>query len=315
MTRWRAILRPNRPELRAALILGLVMVAVGAGAIAYLRSFDIPDACFGMSQSAGCAAFQSTMQAYGEAFSTVGTPAMIAGIVVPIVVAIVLGVALLAREIEQQTTNFAWSIAPSRAVWLRDRLIPILLVLLLLGLAGGWIGDVLLGLRQRSVDPWGNFEMLGLRGPVIAGAALLVFGFAALVGGLVGRQLPALLIGGAVIGFGIYGAYTISDSWLQGDARSTLDELAIGDRFLDTLIRTPEGSFISWDEAYQRYGNAVDEVSYGGPPTSTGLSIATRYVPAEKYPVAVARLGGLLALGGLGAIVLSFVVVNRRRPS
>jgi hypothetical protein len=314
--RWRAILRPNRPELRAALILGFLMVAAGAGAIAWLRTFDIPDECFsGRDLAELCNPYQAAMLAYGEALNTVGNPAGIATLVAPIVVALVLGIAVLAREIEQQTTNFAWSIAPSRAAWLRDRMIPILLVVLALGLAGGWLGDLLQGLRTRSVDPWQNFEGLGLRGPAIAAAGLLVFGIAGLVGAAVGRQLPALLISGALIGFGVYGAATVSDAWVQGDAEvGTYDQTSIGDKILDELIRTPEGEFISWDEAYRRYGSELDNISYDGTDNGTGLRVATRYVPGERYPAAVARLSGLLGGGGLAAIGLTFFVVNRRRP-
>jgi hypothetical protein len=315
MRRWLAILRPNRPELRAAVILGLIMVAVAGGAIAWLRSFDIPDECFGPADLALCNPYQAARFAYGEAVSNVGNPAAIATLVVPIVVGVVLGIALLARELEQQTTNFAWSIAPSRTAWLRDRVIPMLLVLLVQGLAGGGLGDILMGLRQRGVDPWQNFEALGLRGPAIAGAGLMVFGIAGLVGAAVGRQLPALLISGALIGFGVYGAFAVSDGWVQGDAEvGTYDQVAIGDKVLDSLVRTPEGEYISWDEAYQRYGSELDTLNYDGTSSATGLSVATRYVPGEKYPAAVARLSGLLGLGGLAAIALTFVVVQRRRP-
>lgn len=316
MRRWRAILRPNRPELRAALILGFLMVAAGTGAILWLQTFKIPDECFGEGIAGErCAPYQATMFAYREAFSTVGNPAGIATLVAPIVVAMVMGIALLAREIEQQTTNFAWSIAPSRATWLRDRLIPILLVVLALGLAGGWLGDILMGLRQPGVDPLRNFEGLGVRGPAIAAAALLVFGIAGLVGAAVGRQLPALLMSGAAIGFGVYGAITVSDAWVQGDAIvGTYDQVAIGDKILDSLIRTPEGEYISWDEAYQRYGSELDTISYDGTDNGTGLRVATRYVPGDRYPAAVARLSGLLGGGGFAAVALTFLVVHRRRP-
>jgi hypothetical protein len=186
---------------------------------------------------------------------------------------------------------------------------------LVLGLAGGWLGDILMGLRQRGVDPWRNFEGFGVRGPAIAAVALLVFGIAGLVGAAVGRQLPALLISGAVIGFGVYGASIVSDGWIQGDATvGTYDQTAIGDKILDSLIRTPEGEYISWEEAYQRYGNEVDNISYDGTDSGTGLRVATRYVPGDRYPAAVARLSGLLGGGGFAAIALTFLVVHRRRP-
>ncbi len=318
MSRWLAIMRPNRPELRAAVILGGLMAAVSAVAIAWLRSFAIPEACFGggiAGDTADCIAYQGAMMAYGEALNTVGTPAAIAAFVTPVVVGVVLGIALLARELEQQTTNFAWSIAPSRAAWLRDRMIPILIVLLVIGFAGGWLGDTFQGLRTRSVDPWANFEALGLRGPVIAGLALLVFGVAGVVGAMVGRQLPALIISGAVIGFLLYAAFNLSDRWVSGDAVFGLSsDVALGDKILDSAIRTPEGEFISWDEAYQRYGNAVDQASFGGPPTSSGLAVAARYVPGERYPAAVTRLSSLFGAIGTAAIALTFFVVGRRRP-
>lgn len=316
MNRLRAILRPNRPELRAALILGFLMVAAGTGAILWLQTFKIPEECFSGQDLGGlCNPYQATMLAYGDAMSTVGNPAAISTLVAPIVVALVMGIAALAREIEQQTTNFAWSIAPSRATWLRDRMVPILLVVLVLGVAGGWLGDILMGLRQRGVDPWRNFEGLGLRGPAIAATALLVFGIAGLVGAVVGRQLPALLISGAVIGFGVYGAVTVSDTWVQGDAQvGTYDQIVIGDKILDSLIRTPEGEYIAWEEAYARYGSQLDTINYEGTDNGTGLRVATRYVPGDRYPAAVARLSSLLGGGGLAAIALTFLVVHRRRP-
>jgi hypothetical protein len=213
--RWLAILRPNRPELRAAVILGGLMVAVALVAIAWLRNFDIPDECFGNGNVGDrCIAYQGAMSAYGEALSSVGNPAAIAAFVAPIVVAMVLGIAILAREIEQQTTNFAWSIAPSRAVWLRDRLLPILLVLIVIGLAGGWLGDVLQGLRARGVDPWRNFEGLGLRGPSIAAARCWSSESPVSWAALVGRQLPALIISGALIGFGFFYGALYGQRWL-----------------------------------------------------------------------------------------------------
>jgi hypothetical protein len=188
-------------------------------------------------------------------------------------------------------------------------------VVLVLGLAGGGLGDLLMGLRQRGVDPWQNFEGLGQRGPAVAAAGLLVFGIAGFVGAAAGRQLPALLISGALIGFGLYGAFAVSDGWVLADAEvGTNDQVAIGDKILDSLIRTPEGQYISWDEAYQRYGSELENLSYDGTPSSTGLKVATRYVPGAKYPAAVARLSGLLGLGGLAAIALTFLVVHRRRP-
>ncbi len=186
-----------------------------------------------------------------------------------------------------------------------------LILLIAVGVIGGGLGDVLLGLQERSVDPWRNFEALGLRGPAIAGASLLVFGIALLVGSVVGRQLPALLISGALVSAAVYGVFAVSDAWLQRDAEiATYDEILPGAKLLDTLVRTPGGEVITWDEAYLRFGAEVDMIGTGG----SALTMVTRYVPGERYPIAVARMTALLGLVGALATALTFGVVHRRRP-
>jgi ABC-type transport system involved in multi-copper enzyme maturation permease subunit len=324
MRSWRAILRPNRVELTAAAILGVVMVAIVGAVVARLMLFDIPAECFGpesLNASGTCVQFRGDLFAYGEFAVSFGPAATITTLVVPILAAMVLGLAVVGRELEQQTTNFAWAIAPSRRRWLGSRLLPVLILLTAIGLIGGGLGDVLLGLRAPYVDAWRNFEGLGARGPAIAGSALLVFGISLLVGSLVGRQLPALLISGAVVGAGIYGVNAVGDAWLQGDAEvATYDEIDPGARSFDSMVRTRAGEIVAWEDAYLRFGSEVDQIGtgeIGSGDTGTaknGLTVVTRYVPGERYPVAVARLTMLLTLVGALGTALTFAVVHRRRP-
>jgi ABC-type transport system involved in multi-copper enzyme maturation permease subunit len=315
---WRAILRPNRIELLAAAILGILMVAAAGSVAARLSMFDIPAECFGPSSGdgTGCAAFQGEMFAYGEFSGSFAPAAGITTIIVPILAAMVLGLAVVGRELEQQTTNFAWSVAPSRARWLGSRLLPVLILLFGIGLIGGALGDVLEGFRSPYVDAWRSFNGLGVRGPAIAGAGLLVFGLSLLVGSLVGRQLPALLISGALIGAGVFGINAIAETWLQGDAVvAAYDEVDLGARYLDSLVRTAAGEVMTWEEAYARFGAEVDTIATDVIGTGAhGLIIVTRFVPGERYPAAVARLTSLLGLVGVLAIALTFAVVQRRRP-
>lgn len=318
MTRWRAILRPNRIELLAAAVLGVLMVAVAGSVAARLSMFDIPAACFGPSSGDGtaCAPFQGEMFAYGEFSGSFAPAAGVTTLIVPLLAAMVLGLAVVGRELEQQTTNFAWSVAPSRARWLGSRLLPVLILLLGVGLIGGFLGDVLEGFRSPYVDAWRNFNGLGLRGPAIAGAGLLVFGLSLLVGSLVGRQLPALLISGALVGAAVFGTNAVTEAWLQGDAVvAAYKEVDLGARYLDSLVRTAAGEVMSWEQAYARFGSEVDSIGTDEMGTGpNGLIIVTRYVPGERYPIAVARLTGLLGLVGVLATAVTFVVVHRRRP-
>ena len=63
--------------------------------------------------------------------------------VAPGVLGIILGVPIVARELEMRTTALAWSLTPSRSRWLLARFLPMLLV----GVVGlgitGWLGTVL----------------------------------------------------------------------------------------------------------------------------------------------------------------------------
>jgi ABC-type transport system involved in multi-copper enzyme maturation permease subunit len=319
MRKRRAILRPNRVELTAAAVLGLLMVAVAGAVAARLMLFDIPEECFALTSAEGtpaCVPFRGEIAAYNEFGVSFGPAALITTLMVPVLAAMVLGLAVVGRELEQQTTNFAWSIAPSRRRWLGSRLLPVLILLMAIGLIGGALGDVLLGLRAPYVDAWRNFEGLGTRGPVIAGAALLVFGVSLLVGSLVGRQLPALLISGAIVGAGIYGVIAVSDGWLQGDAEiAPYDVIDPGARYLDSMIRTAAGEVVSWEDAYARFGSEVDLLGTEQEGTGeNGLMLVTRYVPGDRYPIAVARLTALFAIVGVLATALTFWVVHRRRP-
>jgi hypothetical protein len=279
------------------LLAGVVVLAAGGVALRML-AFDIPAGCFAGIPAIDCEPYRPAIDDYEHTISTLGLPALAVTIVIPVLVAVVLGVALVAREIEQLTTVFAWSMAPSRRRWLLRR-------------------AALVGLERPHLDPYRNFELFGLRGLVIPAAALLAFGLAVLAGAILGRQLPTLLVAGLLLVPALLGASVLSDTWLQGEAEITVIEhpdqpfsWTDGARSLDSLIRTPDGDIVSWEEAYNRYGEAVDSAGSEG----SQFFIAIRYVPGDRYPLAAARLAGSLASVGLIAILLTALVVHRRRP-
>jgi hypothetical protein len=316
MTLLRAVLLPLRIELVASLVLTVAMIAIGVGTAVRMAAFGIPAACFGSGASStpGCDAFiPDKTGAYFDALVLLLPAAFAATVAVPIVVAVVLALAMVARELEQQTTVLAWSLSPSRVRWLGMRVLPVAAGLIVLGLVAGLLGDVLQQLREPPVDALRSLEGLGARGPAVAGAALLTFAVALLVGALLGRQLPSLLAAGGLSIALVVGVSMITDVWLRGDARyAGAEELVLGARILETVIRTPEGEYIEIDEASQRYGSAVDAVWSGG--DAGGLSLAVRYVPGEMYPVATARITGVLGAFGLACLIGTALVVNRRRP-
>jgi len=316
MTRLPAILRPNRLEITGSVFLAIAMGVIGGGVAAsrvlgpLLGRF--PSYCLGPEsvKPADCDHFVGRINDYENVLSNIGPAAIAITVALPLIAAIVLGLALTARELEQQTTVFAWSLAPSRRRWLLSRLGPLLLVVAAMCLVAGALADAIFGL-QSTVDPWRSLDGLGTRGPPVAGMGALAMGVTLFVGSLLGRQLPALLAAVALTASASALASGVTDRWLDQESLiAPSDQLSEGDRFVAMLFLTPEGEAIGWEEAERRYGTPIYEVDT----QQLGLTQVFRYVPGERYPTAVARLTAIQLLVGAIGIGLALVVVQRRRP-
>jgi hypothetical protein len=149
--------------------------------------------------------------------------------IAPALLGIILGVPVVARELELRTASFSWALTPSRWRWLLARFLPMLLVRVA-GLAVvAWAGTTLF-----------DALWLGRYGPDLtevaaAGVPLVARGLAAvavalLVGAVVGRTMPALLIAVVVLaGWGLFvvpraqamlaeqrAVWQSGESWLEG---------------------------------------------------------------------------------------------------
>ncbi len=182
-----------------------------------------------------------------------------------------------------------------------------------MGLVAGAIGDWLEALRDPGIDPWRSFGHLGLRGPVMGAAGLAFFGLALLVGAMVGRVLPALLMALALVMAAGIGITLLSDTALANETILVAEAGGIEGRYVQYMIRVPTGEILSYSDAYARYGDQMDQAmqTEGGTPEFRTMAAIN---PAELYPLAVARFVILYATLGLIAIVLTFAVVERRRP-
>jgi hypothetical protein len=305
--------RPLRFELLSLLVLGVLTVLVAGGVVLLLLSFGIPDECLGNSGGGeSCLPYAQKVIDYVNASEAFGGPAYFSTVVLPGIAAAVLGVALVGKEIDQRTTVLAWSLAPSRGRWLLARVAPAVAGVALYGLIAGALGDTLLGMTHREIDQAHNFQSLGLRGLVPVGSNLLVLGSALLFGAILGRVLPALLLSGAFVLVALLAISNVHDLVLRGDSiiiPQTYERT--GAREIDSLLRTPEGEIITWNEAYERYGPDVD-YQIGTPDSK--FTFMVRVVPGDVYPFAAARLALVEGAVGLLAIGLGFVVVQRRRP-
>jgi hypothetical protein len=231
---------------------------------------------------------------------------------VPFIAAVLLGVPIVARELERGTARLAWSLAPSRGRWFLARLVPVVATMIVVGLVAGLALDRFAAAIDPWTDPAWSFDGFGSRGVIFAARVVFVFAIAVAAGALIGRSLPALLVTIVVAAVGISGGSYVHGKWLATEAVLVADESGAGVRgalYIDQRLRDPSGNVLTWDEAYSII--QPDDTEAWPPSGWTFMSLV---VPPEQVPVATAR--EVAALGGAVLVFLGVaaVAVGRRRP-
>ena len=310
----RVLLRPHRFEAAGVAVLAVLAFIVAGGLVVRLLAYAIPAECFMRAAGVTCIPWQGEMDLYRETAGSWGFAALAAIALLPAGCGLLFGISLVGKELDQGTTTFAWSIGPSRRQWLMQRVLPIGSAIVVIGLAGGVLGDVIAAMREPFTDPNGSLSNLGIRGAVLGAETLAYFGLALLVGAVVGRVLPALLLSCVLVVAAFVGVTLLTDTFLSTETvLSYGTDGGLPGRVVEYMVQTPDGDVISWREAYERYGEAAMQGPEGIGPDTT-FHEAWRINPPELYPIAVARMLVLYSALGLAAITLSFAVVDRRRP-
>jgi hypothetical protein len=209
----------------------------------------------------------------------------------PFVGGVLLGVPLVAPELERRTASLVWSLSGSRGRWFLGRLAPFAILLAAVLSVPAVAAGLLEGVLPGGYDPAASFMDYGLRGPVVVARGLFALGIAVLAGAVIGRVLPALIVSGiaCVIAFNAHGVL-----------------MPFGQRI--ELLPA-----MSLSGAQERYDFTV----YTGPEVFTGdaSTESPRYgVPGERLREVEAREVAVLVVGFLVLAGVSLVVVDRRRP-
>jgi hypothetical protein len=229
---------------------------------------------------------------------------------VPFLGALVLGTPIVGREIERGTTRLAWALAPSRQRWFRQRLLPVLAVVTIGSLVLGIAADRLLAASSPGLDISNAFANFGFRGVVLAARAIFVFGLALLVGAVMGRALPALIVAGILAFVGITGGTMVHQRILQSEA-VPVENPAPGDIQMEQRFRLPDGTLIGWPQLEQYDPQPQDPNFTGQWPT---LPMVTFGVPGTRYGEVQVREVLVLLGGTLATLAMTAFVVRRRRP-
>lgn len=234
-------------------------------------------------------------------------------VALPFLLGALVGAALVARELERGTSRLAWSLAPSRLRWLVVRVVPAAVVVFGLAFVAGAALDRLWAAISPGTDIANAFDGFGGRGVVLAARVTFVFAVGVAVGSVMGRVLPALMVTAVIAYVGLAGGSYIHGKILASEAvwvETGTGTGAPGDLFFDQAIRLPDGSLVSWDEAYAMT-SSTDGSPWSPPPGSEQLALV---VPGARYRQVELREVGALAGGSLAALGIGALAVRRRRP-
>jgi hypothetical protein len=230
--------------------------------------------------------------------------------VFPVVAGLLVGGPIVAKELETGTARLAWSLAPSRLQWFGQRVLPLLAVALLAGLAIGFTADALTHLLSPSINLDATFAGFRARGLLVAVEALLVASIALALGAILGRTVPTIVLSLVLV-------FAIGIAVDKVERELLTNEAVIGDGFsfndanlaIDNRLRMPDGTIVTWEQLntlYPQYANGWDETS--------GITNVTLYIPGERYHDIERRESAALAGIALLFVGMAAVAVVRRRP-
>ena len=335
-------LKQHRFEVAFA-ALAAIAVAVWALVIEFrLTSLGVPARCIddwlitgpaGREDCAGAVREWGSILSSGEGiFNGQGPLPLAAMPLLPFLVGLLGGVPLVARELEARTAQTAWSLFPSRAMWLIRQLTPVVLVL---GLSLVFAAFAATPVAADRVAWGGGFASsdLGLHGPLVLIRAFAAFGIGLFAGALLGRALPAFVLGGVLCFTLLTASGLAKDAWraglppvVIGEAPPEGGEVVVAPRSITTGYewRTPEGQQISFQQA-RRIATA------GGVPLPKADdqqdSAAGVWLAAHGYQLVIIGITDEMALGwgsyeaamfgvlGLISLPTAFWLVQRRRPT
>ena len=312
-TAWRLAFRMQRLELllflAAAVLLVVASLLIAWGTSEVRADFQ---ACMQrLGPGANCSPSSPSL----NDFSLWGGLATLGAFLTPFAVGLVLGVPVVAREVEGRTAPIAWTLSRSRFRWLMQRVIPLGVFVIVVSAAVG-IGSELVTRTNPFADYTANpgFADYTSRGLMLPIRGLVVLAVAIAVGAVVPRQLPALLLATGVTVALFVGLTLGMDAWMTSEAKPIpmADVRVGGPRIFDAAYRKDAtGEVISMNDFYNRYGDVALPDGEQDPPGFTQVAIG---IPGEQYPTWAAReaviLGTLAVAGG----ALATLVVTRRRP-
>lgn len=318
ITSTRIVLKHHRFEVGAAAILGL-LAAVAALEISYrLNAIGVPAGCFerwlaggGAGGAGDCA---GPVQAFAQINEDEAGKLLAFMAVLPFIVGLLAGVSIVGRELEARTAQLAWALTPSRHRWLARQVAPILLVSVVVVALAAAAASIL----ETTREPWyhSTYGDLMLHGWPVIGRMAGAFAIGLLIGAVVGRSLPALIVAAALCVVLLLFEGIAQNAWYDANLE-VIDTTAVNNGTFDGIYGqtgwlTPDGQLVDEASAFQRAPSGV--VDQNQWLLDQGYTMETLGVPSSK----AGQLAALDTVGFLGValvvVIVTVPIVDRRRP-
>lgn len=310
---WRFAWRVQRFELATVLLMGLAAAAAAAYVAFRLAEVAPPADCLKAYLEAGipkqgCPSVRPFFDLRQELSGKVLGPM----VVLPIFLGVVPGASLVAGEIEHRTAQLSWMLMPLRWRWLLSRLLPILTVVILASAVAAFAAEVLVGEVVPGSDPRSSFTDYGARGPVPVFRAVAFALIGVLIGAVIGRQIPALVIS-VLTGLVLLGLLTVSRPFGEPAVITPGFEYTEGWLAVSGAYRAEDGTVLTYREAVGRAPAGMTEDQAGTWVEGTFEQV-TVSVPGERLAAVELRESVVLLVISGAAVVATMVVIQRRRP-
>jgi hypothetical protein len=313
--------RLHRFEILAVAIGALLLTAAALFISWQLRSLGVPLTCFGQPDVHGAtgsitSACLSTYAPFQSINGKEAEPLFAVLVGFPVLAGMLVGAPAVSRELEHGTASLPWTLSGRRKRWLARRVLILAAILVAALIPLGLAADGLEAIRNPTVDASRSFGSEGLRGGVLVARGVAGFGAGLLLGLVVGRQLPTVILGLVASGLLLVGGLAAMDGWSRSAATYvSLDHARLGDRSILAALRGHDGRIVSMSDVVDLQPPRPDLP----PGTIDDQWIAANFdevllvVPGSRYGEEVAIHSALLGGVAVAAILASLLLIERRR--